>query len=165
MSLSERVGSDHQLARLLQIGVVLEEVVEARAYRHYRSLVESGHEALDEEVAELLEHASEESADHRERLEALIAELDAESVPFAEVEALVEERYGQTRPEDFDGVLYDQLASEETAYKFYDDLIGAIENSEASFGIDRDRLLSALESLRAEEAEGVEAVTRVMEGR
>ena len=162
MSVSERVASDHQLARLLQIGVVLEEVVEARAYHHYRALeAEEGLE-LDPEIAELLEHASEESAEHRERLEALIDELDAESVPFDDVETLVREKYGQSRPEDFDGVLYDQLAGEETAYKFYDDLVAAIEDSEASFGVDRRRLIETLEGIREEEAEGVEAVTEIM---
>ncbi|MDZ7702780.1 MAG: ferritin-like domain-containing protein [Halobacteriales archaeon] len=165
MSVSERVASDHQLARLLQIGVVLEEVVEARAYHHYRALEEESGVEQDPEIAELLEHASEESAEHRERLEGLIDELDAESVPFDEVEALVREKYGQSRPEDFDGVLYDQLAGEETAYKFYDDLLGAIENSEGSFGVDRRRLLETLEAIRDEEAEGVEAVTDIMQRR
>lgn len=38
MSLGQRVSSDHQLARLLQIGVVLEEVVESRAAHHRESL-------------------------------------------------------------------------------------------------------------------------------
>ena len=162
MSVSERVASDHQLARLLQIGVVLEEVVEARAYHHYRALEEESGVELDPEIAALLEHASEESAEHRERLEALIDELEAESVPFDEVETLVRQKYGQSRPEDFDGVLYDQLAGEETAYKFYDDLIAAIENSEATFGVDRLRLLETLQAIRDEEAEGVEEVTEIM---
>jgi len=163
MSVGERVSSDHQLARLLQIGIVLEELVEARAYHHYQAIVDEGEAAIDDEVAALLEAASEESAEHRSRLEALVDELDAESVPFAEIESLVEETYGRTRPEDFDGVLYDQLAGEETAYKFYDDLIEAIESSEASFSIDRERLLDALETLREEEADGVEEVTDLME--
>ena len=165
MSVSERVTSDHQLARLLQIGVVLEEVVEARAYHHYHSLAEESGVELDPEIAALLEHAREESADHRERLEGLIDQLDAESIPFDEIEGLVRRKYGQTRPEDFDGVLYDQLAGEETAYKFYDDLVAAIEASEATFGIDREELLGALRTIREEEAEGVEEVTDVMRRR
>ncbi|NIS31071.1 MAG: ferritin-like domain-containing protein, partial [Actinobacteria bacterium] len=85
-----------------------------------------------------------------ERLEGLIDELDAESVPFEEVETLVKQKYGQTRPEDFDGVLYDQLAGEETAYKFYDDLIAAVEASDATFGVDRQQLLGTLEAIREE---------------
>ncbi|MDY6817287.1 MAG: ferritin-like domain-containing protein [Halobacteriales archaeon] len=162
MSVGQPVTSDHQLARLLQIGVVLEEVVEARAYHHYRSLGGTGEAELDAEIEALLEDARDESATHRERLEALIDELDAESVPFDEIEALVEDQYGRTRPEDFDDVLYDQLASEETAYKFYDDLINAIEESDAQFSLDRDRLLSELAALREAEAEGVETITEIM---
>lgn len=161
MSVGRRVTSDDQLARLLQIGIVLEEVVEARAHHHAESLEGD----LDEEVAELLADAAEESAEHRARLEALIDELGVESVPFDEIESLVEARYGRTRPEDFDGVLYDQLCNEETAYKFYDDLIAAIEGSDAEFALDRDRLLDTLRSIREEEAEGVREVTEVMERR
>lgn len=164
MSVTERLTSDHQLARLLQIGIVLEELVEARAYRHYQSMAAAG-EDIDEEIAALLEHARVESAEHRERLEDLVADLDVESVPYEDIEALVEEKYGSTGPDDFDGVLYDQLASEETAYKFYDDLIVAIEDSDVTFSIQRSRLLETLEWLREEEAEGVEDVTELMERR
>jgi len=158
MSVGSRVTSDHQLARLLQIGIVLEEVVEARASHHYRNLDEE----LDAEIEALLEEAAEESATHRERLEDLIADLGVDSVPFEEVETLVEARYGRTRPEDFDGVLYDQLCNEETAYKFYDDLIDGITESDAEFSIDRDALLATLRDIRADEAGGVEAVAQVM---
>ena len=163
MSVSHRVGSDHQLARLLQIGIVLEEVVEARAHHHYQSLDDES--ALDPEIEALLSDATEESADHRDRLEALIADLDAESIPFEDIEALVEAQYAQTKPEDFDGVLYDQLCNEETAYKFYDDLISAIEASDARFSVGRERLLDTLRSIRADEADGVEDVTKIMETR
>ena len=163
MSVSHRVGSDHQLARLLQIGIVLEEVVEARAYHHYRSL--DAETTLDPEIESLLSDAAAESAAHRERLEALIDDLDAESVPFEEIETLVEAQYGRTKPDDFDGVLYDQLCNEETAYKFYDDLVSAIEDSDARFAVERDRLLDVLRSIRDDEAAGVEEVTTVMETR
>ncbi|WP_418281374.1 ferritin-like domain-containing protein [Halorubrum sp. DTA98] len=161
MSVGRRITSDDQLARLLQIGIVLEEVVEARAYHHYRSL----DAALDDDVEELLEHAATESAEHRERLEGLIEDLDVQSVPFDEIESLVEARYGRTQPDDFDGVLYDQLCNEETAYKFYDDLIAAIEESDAEFSVDRTELLDTLRAIRNEEAEGAKAVTEIMEGR
>ena len=162
VSVSTRVGSDHQLARLLQIGIVLEEVVEARTSRHYQSLSVEARD-LDEELEALLEDAAEESAEHRARLEELIADLDADSVPFEEIESLVAERYGGG--EDTDGVLYDQLCNEETAYKFYDDLIEAVEGSDATFSVDRERLLGALVEIREEEAEGVRRVTRIMERR
>jgi hypothetical protein len=163
MSLGQRVSSDHQLTRLLQIGVVLEEVVESRAAHHLESLPADERDAIDEEVEGLLAEAAEESADHRERLEALIEELEAETVAYEEINALVDAQYGP--PEDTDGVLYDQLCNEETAYKFYDDLIEAVEASEASFAIDRDRLLETLYDIREEEREGVEDVTEIMERR
>jgi rubrerythrin len=158
VSLSVPVGSDHQLARLLQIGIVLEEVVEARSAKHARD-----REDLDQAVQALLDEAAEESADHRQRLESLVETLDADTVPFEEIERLVEVQY--EADEDFDGVLYDQLCNEETAYKFYDDLIDAVEASDVSFGIDRERLVETLAGIREEEAEGVEDVTRLMEDR
>jgi len=162
MSLAARVDSDTQLARLLQIGVVLEEVVEARAHRHYRTLPEA---ERDDVIEALLEEASEESHEHRRRLENLIDDLDATSVPFDEVKELVGNQYAKTKPEDFDGVLYDQLHGEETAYKFYDDLIDAVEASDAEFGVDRSKLLDTLRDIREEEARGVEEVANMMEER
>ena len=158
MSLSYPVASDHQLARLLQIGMVLEEVVEARAHRHADELA-----ATDEETRRLLAEAAEESAEHRRRLEGLVDELDADPVAYDEIEELVAAQYESDT--DFDGVLYDQLCNEETAYKFYDDLIAAIEGSDVRFSIGRDRLLSVLGEIREEEKEGVEDVTELMETR
>ena len=158
MSVQSPVSSDHQLARLLQIGVVLEEVVEARATKHASEATD-----LDPEVRELLDEAAEESAAHRKRLEALVSELDAETIGFEEIQRLVEERY--EADQDFDGVLYDQLCNEETAYKFYDDLIEAIIESDAEFSIDREELLDTLRGIREEESEGVREVTEVMERR
>jgi rubrerythrin len=156
MSLARPVGSDHQLARLLQIGIVLEEVVEARAEKH----VEVSDADLDPEVRAFLNGAAEESADHRTRLETLLAELDADTVAFEEIEPLVAERY--EADDDFDDVLYDQLCNEETAYKFYEDLLAAIENSEVQFPVDQEHLRSVLEEIMAEEKAGVERVTELM---
>ena len=165
MSLSYPVASDHQLARLLQIGMVLEEVVEARAYKHHETLDEEelDEEELDEEIVSLLWEAAEESAEHRRRLEGLVDELDADPVAYDEIEELVAAQYESDT--DFDGVLYDQLCNEETAYKFYDDLVAAIESSDVRFTIGRDRLLSVLREIREEEKEGVEDVTELMETR
>ncbi|MEZ3115469.1 ferritin-like domain-containing protein [Halobaculum sp. MBLA0147] len=159
MSVGRAVASDRQLARLLQIGVVLEEMVEASAHHHTRQ-----REArLDAEVVDLLEEAAAESATHRERLEGLIAELDAESVAYEEIETLVEAQYAAE--DEFDDVLYDQLCNEETAYKFYDDLLAALADSESELSVDRDRVVETLEEIRAEEAEGVEEVADMMERR
>ena len=160
MSLTQPVASDHQLARLLQIGMVLEEVVEARAHKHYETL---GDDELSSDIVDLLEGAAVESGEHRRRLESLVDELDADPVAYEEIETLVAARYETDT--DFDGVLYDQLCNEETAYKFYDDLIAAIEESEIEFTIDRERLLSVLRGIREEEREGVEEVTELMDRR
>ncbi|MFQ3317998.1 MAG: rubrerythrin [Natronomonas sp.] len=160
VGLTYPVASDHQLARLLQIGMVLEEVVEARAHKHYETLDEA---ELGDDIVALLEDAAEESAEHRKRVEELVEELDADAVAYEEIETLVAARYESDT--DFDGVLYDQLCNEETAYKFYDDLITAIEESDVEFSIDRDRLLSVLRAIREEETEGVEEVTELMETR
>ena len=138
--------------------MVLEEVFEARADHHYRNLSEVDREAVDREVDDLLAEATEESADHRRQLEALINEFDAETVAFEQIQTLVAEQYGETKPDDFDDLLYDYLHSEELAYKFDDDLIESVENSDAAFGVSRERLVKTLETIR-EEVEGVERVT------
>ncbi|CCQ35886.1 ferritin domain protein [Natronomonas moolapensis 8.8.11] len=160
MSLTHPVATDHQLARLLQIGMVLEEVVEARAHKHHEAL---GEKALDHDVVNLLQGAAEESAEHRGRLESLVDGLDADPVAYEEIEALVAAQYESDT--DFDGVLYDQLCNEETAYKFYDDLITAIEGSDIEFTIGRERLLETLREIRRDERDGVEDVTALMERR
>lgn len=157
VSVQQPVASDHQLARLLQIGVVLEEVVEARAAKHADA------DDMDDSLRAFLREAAAESATHRERLDELVDGLEADSIPFDEVKLLVEQQY--EADQDFDGILYDQLCNEETAYKFYDDLIAAVEASDASFGIDREHLLSVLREIRADEEAGVEDVTELMEER
>jgi hypothetical protein len=43
--------------------------------------------------------------------------------------------------------------------------VSAIEASDARFSIERERLLDVLRSIREEEAEGVEEVTKIMETR
>ena len=158
VSVQQPVSNDHQLARLLQIGVVLEEVVEARAGEHVRTM-----EATDPELEALLDEAARESANHRDRLEDLIDDLEADTIPFEEIKGLVKAQYESEA--DFDGVLYDQLCNEETAYKFYDDLIEALENSDATLSVDREYVTETLVAIRDEEAEGVEEVTELMEKR
>jgi hypothetical protein len=158
VSLREPIASDHQLARLLQIGVVLQEVIEARASKH----VESSEE-LEAEVTSVLEDAIDQANTHRRRLETLITDLDADSVAYEDIEPLVEAQYQSDQ--DFDDIVYDQLCNAETAYKFFDDLLEALAESEASFGVDSDELRTTLTDLREAEARGVEAVTDVMEDR
>ena len=147
------VTSDRQLVRLLQIGVVLEELVETDATRGVSS-------AEDPAVGEMLREAATEAARHREQLETLIGEVDA-SADEAALAELVEAQY--TPDEESDGVLYDQLAAEETAFKFYDDLLAAIEAADVAFSVDRERLVATLERIRADEKDGVETVTELMD--
>lgn len=149
------LSSDHQLGRLLQIGVVLEELAEARARRN------AANPELDGEFRTVLRDAAEESATHRERLDALIERLNAETVPFEQIEHLVGEQYEPA--DEFDGVLYDQLCSEATAYKFYDDLIAALAGTDARFTVDRHHVVETLRSIRAEEQAGVKQITDLME--
>jgi hypothetical protein len=157
VSVQQPVASDHQLARLLQIGVVLEEVVEARAAKHADA------DDMDDSLRAFLREAAAESATHRERLDELVDGLEADSIPLDEVKLLVEQQY--EADQDVDGILYEHLCKEATAYKFYADLIAAVEASDASFGIDREHLLSVLREIRADEEAGVEDVTELMEER
>ncbi|MDX1746006.1 MAG: ferritin-like domain-containing protein, partial [Halobacteriales archaeon] len=109
--------------------------------------------------------AQEESGEHRRQLEKLLDELDGDTVPYDEIETLVRQKYGSSRPETVEELLHDQLDGEQTAYTFYDGVIAAIEDAETEFGVDRDRLLSVLRRIRAEEAEGAEEVNEVIESR
>lgn len=160
----DSITSEQHLIRLLQVGVVLEEIVEARSYQHYQSLARD-HDSIDDALEELFEEARDESATHRAHLETLINQLDANTIPFTAVEARVDAHYGQTKPEDFEALLYDQLHGEASAYTFYDDLIAVIERSDAEFSIDRHRLLTTLRKIRDEEADGAKDVTKLLEPR
>jgi len=155
VSLRDPVSSDHQLARLLQIGVVLQEVIEARARKHLEST-----DDLEEDLESILEAAVDRANTHRGHLETLIDDLEADSVAYRDIEPLVEAQY--QADQDFDDIIYDQLCNAETAYKFLDDLCGALEESDADFGVEREHLRTVLEELREAEANGVEAVTELM---
>lgn len=161
MSVDGAVRSDRELRRLLQMGVVMAEVVEVRADQHRASL-RAAEAEVDPVVHALLDEASEGAAEHRERLEELIDDLDAETVAFDRIAALVEERYVETPAGSFDDVLYDHLHAVESAFKLYDDLIAAVEASDATFDVDREPLLETLADLRDDAADGVRQVTALM---
>lgn len=162
MSLPDQIPSERQLVRLLQTGIVLEEIVEVRSAKHYETAT-ARWDIIDENHKELFEEAQEESAEHRARLETLIERLDAETVPFKRIEQLVASKYERTKPQEFHNILYDQLHGEKTAYKFYDNLINAIKNSNTAFSVDRDELFATLREIRKEEAEGVKEVMELIE--
>ena len=166
MKTEDRITSETQLVRLLQIGMVLEEVFEARAEQHLEAFGDetpksNGGDGSDE-IRRLLEDAVDEAADHRGRLEELIEALDADTVDYDRIESLVADGYGATKPDSFDDVLFDQLHSEESAYKYYDDLIGNVEDADADFGVSRGALLATLRDIREEEATSVERITDLM---
>ncbi|ERH13438.1 MAG: hypothetical protein J07HB67_02477 [halophilic archaeon J07HB67] len=169
MSPGQAVASDRRLARLLQIGVVLEEMVEAGAYHHVRRREVE----LDEPVAALLEEAATESARHRERLEALITELDADSVAYEEIQTLVEAQYAPPTS----STTYCTTSCVTRRRRTSSTTISWVRwvrptttrvvrwPTETNFSLDRDRLVATLREIRAEEADGVETVTNMMERR
>ncbi len=161
MNIQKIISSERQLVRLLQIGVVLEEIVEARSYQHYKS-ISGENDKVDDELEELLKEAQSESAQHRENLEDLIDELNASTVSPSEIEKMVENKYSNTKPENFEELLYDQLDGERSAYNFYSDLIEAIKESDIEFSIKKARLINILEKIKKEEAEGVREVKHLL---
>jgi rubrerythrin len=164
MNIEVRCASEDQLVRLLQVGVVLEEVFEARAGQHSKHFIAANDRITDDEVSDILTEAKEESAEHRYRLESLIDELDANTVPFEQIQTLVAEKYGETKPNRFNGLLHDQYHSEKSAYNFYDNLIRSIENSDTEFSVSRERVLETLRTIRREEKEGADRVKELIRG-
>ncbi len=153
MSVGYQVSSDHQLARLLQIGIVLEEVVEARAYHHHEELDEE----LEQAVLDLLEHAETESAEHRRQLESLIDDLEADTVPFEEIEMLVEPSTKPTKTSTASCTTNSATRRRHTS---------STTTSSRPSRRRRDILyrpravLAVLSDIREDEADGVEDVTR-----
>ncbi len=145
------------LARLLQVGVVIEEYAEEKSARLLA-------DSVDDDVRDTLLESLEESTEHRDRLVELVsrvgADVDPETVEERvrdAVEASVEE------PADEVEALERQLESELMAYEFYDDVLTAIDDSD--FGcMDRDtvdEVTSTLSEIRDDELEDA----REIEGR
>jgi hypothetical protein len=160
--MSDRTSlSEAELVRLLQIGYVLEGIVEGRSDYHQRlPVIDSTHMGA---VWELLEEAHIESREHRNRLQHLIDSLNASCISPEVIEGLVETRYDRETVESVDDVLHDQLLGELSAYTFYDELLTTIAESDTAFSVDHDELVTVLEEIRAEEREGVDETIAVME--
>lgn len=77
---------------------------------------------------------------------------------------MVDEQYERTSPTDIDGVLRDQFKGEISAYRFYDSLIDAMEESDVEFAIERHQLLSTLTAIRDDELEDVQEVLSILDG-
>lgn len=153
--------NESELVRLLQTGYVLEGIVEGRSDYHQRlPVIDSTRMAT---VWELLEEAHVESREHRNRLQELIDSFDASCIGPEEIELLVETQYDRKTVESVDDVLHDQLLGELSAYKFYDEVLAAIAESDTSFGVNHDELITVLEEIRTEELEGVNETLSVMD--
>jgi rubrerythrin len=153
--------SESELVRLLQTGYVLEGIVEGRSDYHQRlPVIDSARMGA---VWDLLEEAHVESREHRNRLQELIDSFDASCISPEVIERLVETRYARETVESVDDVLHDQLLGELSAYKFYDELLAAITESDTSFGVNHDELVTVLEEIRTEELEGVNETLSVMD--
>jgi rubrerythrin len=149
------VPSEDDLARLLQIGVVIEEYAEEKSARLLSDEVE------DEEVRETLDEALTESDEHRRRLLSLVREV-GEDVDEERVESLVRESVESNvpSPDDPDEALRHQLESERLAGSYYDSVI---ETCRASTRIDDatvGRIVETLEEIRDDEYEDAEKIQK-----
>jgi rubrerythrin len=147
------VPTEDDLARLLQIGVVIEEYAEEKSARLLTDSVDDG------DVRETLDEALAESDEHRRRLLSLVREI-GEDVDEERVESLVREAVETTvpSPADSDEALRHQLESERLAGSYYDSLIEACR---ASGSIDDEtvgRVVETLEEIRDDEYEDAEKI-------
>lgn len=147
------------VARLLQIGVVIEEYAEEKSARLLS-------DEVDEEIRETLMDSLEESLEHRDQLVDLVAlvgeDIDADTVESRvrdAVEAAVDE------PEDEHEALQRQLESELMAYEFYDSVLDAIDGSDLDC-MDSgtvDEVTSTLDEIREDELEDARELERRLE--
>lgn len=151
------VPSEDDLARLLQIGVVIEEYAEEKSAR----LLSEG--VGDDEVRGMLDEALEESDEHRHRLLELVRGIGGD-VDEDHVESLVrdavEAKVGET--DDSDEALRHQLKSERLAYSYYDSLIEACRASDSIDDTVLDNVLETLEEIREDELEDAEKIETVL---
>lgn len=150
MSVARSIDSVTQLSRLIEIGIVLEELVETRA----RSQAGDAGET----VGAHLEASAARAAEHRTRLFSILADLDVDASPAEELHTLVARQY--EADQEFDHVLYDHLCNVETAYKFYADLVAAVEVSTVE---ECAAIADRLGHLKADERREVETTTDLLE--
>ena len=151
------VPSEDDLARLLQIGVVIEEYAEEKSARLLSDAVD------DESVREMLDESLEESDEHRRRILDVVRDMGAD-VDEEHVESLVRDAVETNidSPANPDEALRQQLKSERLAYSYYDSLIEACRASE---NIDDGTLagvLDTLEEIREDEREDAEKIETVL---
>ena len=149
------VPSEDDLARLLQIGVVIEEYAEEKSARLLSD------EVRDEAVRETLDEALTESDEHRLRLLSLVREI-GEDVDEGRIERLVREAVESNvpSPEDSDEALRHQLKSERLAGSYYDSLIEACRASTRMDDETVGRVVETLEEIRDDEYGDAEKIQK-----
>jgi hypothetical protein len=155
MSLQTSKASNRQIVRVLQICLVLEEVVEARATRQATRTGDA-----DSELRTHLRETAAEAARHRKQVAKLVERTDANTVPFEDVERLVADQFEADSA--FEDVLYDQLCYAETTYKLYDDLVMTIEGPGTDFGNAGDEIVRVLGDIRTEKALSIRRLLELM---
>ncbi|MDZ7687325.1 MAG: ferritin-like domain-containing protein [Halobacteriales archaeon] len=151
------VPSEDDLARLLQIGVVIEEYAEEKSARLLSDAVDDG------SVREMLGESLEESDEHRRRILKVVRRMGAD-IDEEHVESLVRDAVEANidTPRNSDEALRQQLDSELLAYSYYDSLIEACLASE---NIDDETLaevVETLEEIREDELEDAEKIENVL---
>jgi len=153
--------TDERLARLIQVGFVLEAIVEERSDRHRHAL------ARDRPGADLVRHllaeAHEESTCHREQLASLLGALGADA-PSAETLSTLAETDSGSVPASTEAALYDQLWSELAAYRFYDAVHERLVVAESlDLSVPPPAVAAVVEELRLEERQGVYEVMAALD--
>ncbi len=151
------VPSVEDLARLLQIGVVIEEYAEEKSARLLSESVD------DEEVREMLDESLHESDEHRRELLELVRRVGAD-VDEEHVESLVREAVEANvdPPANPDEALRQQLGSERLAYSYYDSLIEACRASDEIDDETLDEVVGKLKEIREDEREDAEKIETVL---
>ncbi len=153
------IPDSRALARLLQIGVVIEEYAEEKSARLLS-------DDVDSEAREALLDSLRESEEHRDRLVELVslvgADVDPETVEERVKEAVESE---VEEPDDEREALEQQLESELLAYRFYDNVLDAIDGSDLGCmdSATVDEVSSTLDEIRDDELEDARELERRLE--
>jgi len=144
---------EKDLARLLQMGVVVEEYAEEKSARLLGESVE------DDEVRAELQDPLNESGEHRDILAELVQEVGAD-IDKERVERLVREAVEAEvdEPKDGEKALRQQLETERLAYSFYDNLIEACRASK--WADEYEDILSVLSDIRRDELEDANEIEK-----
>jgi rubrerythrin len=147
------VPSEDDLARLLQIGVVIEEYAEEKSARLLSDEVD------DDGVRETLDEALDESDEHRRRLLSLVREIGGD-VDEERVEERVRDAVESNvpSPDGPDEALRHQLESERLAGSYYDSLIEACRASTRIDDETLEEVVRTLEEIRDDEHEDAEKI-------